>query len=74
MVQWLGHGAFTGVAQVQFLVGQLRSCKLRSAAKTNKQKSDSDLHLLFCDPGQFAYLLCTSDALPVKQELIIYAS
>lgn len=25
MVQWLGHGAFTGVAQVQFLVGQLRS-------------------------------------------------
>ena len=31
-VQWLGPGAFTAVARVQFLLGKLRSCKPRSMA------------------------------------------
>ena len=32
-VQWLGLSAFTVVAHVQSLIGELRSHKLRSAAK-----------------------------------------
>ena len=38
MVQWLGLGAFTDVAQVQSLVRELRSHKLRGTAKTNKKQ------------------------------------
>ena len=38
-VQWLGLGAFTAVAQVQSLVGELRSCKPHGVAKkTLRQK------------------------------------
>ena len=33
MVQWLGLGTFTTVAQVQSLVGELRSRKLRGVVK-----------------------------------------
>ena len=35
VVQWLGLRAFTAVAQVQSLVGELRSHKPCSAAKKN---------------------------------------
>ena len=38
MVQWLGLGAFTAVAQVQSLVGELRSCKPCGATKKKKKK------------------------------------
>ena len=38
MVQWLGLGAFTAVAQVQSLVGELRSPKPRGMAKKKKRK------------------------------------
>ena len=34
VILWLGLGAFSAVAQVPFLVGELRSCKLCSVAKT----------------------------------------
>ena len=34
-VQWLGLGALTAVAQVQSLVGELRSCKPHGVAKKN---------------------------------------
>ena len=39
--QWLALGTFTAVAQVQSLVGELRSCKPHGTAKnqTNKQKT-----------------------------------
>ena len=37
-VQWLRLSAFTSVAQVQSLVGELRSCKSHGAAK--KKKND----------------------------------
>ena len=36
-VQWLGLGAFTVVAQVQSLVRELRSHKLRGMAKKKKK-------------------------------------
>ena len=36
MVQWLGLGAFTAGTQVQSLVGELRSHKLRGASKEKK--------------------------------------
>ena len=36
-VQCLGLGAFTAVAQVQFLARELRSCKLHGSAKRTKQ-------------------------------------
>ena len=36
MVHWLGPGVFTAVAQVQSLVGELRSYKLHSATKKKK--------------------------------------
>ena len=39
MVQWLGLGAFTAVAQVQSLVGELRSHKPCGAAKKKKKKN-----------------------------------
>ena len=38
-VQWLGLGAFTAGAQVQSLLGELRSCKPRSAAKKKRNQS-----------------------------------
>ena len=38
MVQWLGLGDFTARAQVQSLVGELRSHKLRGVAKRKKKK------------------------------------
>ena len=38
VVQWLGLGAFTAVAQVQSLVGELRSPKPRGMAKKKKRK------------------------------------
>ena len=37
-VQWLGLGALTAGARVQYLIGELRSCKLRSVAKKNTNK------------------------------------
>ena len=36
VVQWLGLGSLTAVAQVQFLVGELRSRKPRGKAKKRK--------------------------------------
>ena len=36
VVQWLGLGAFTAVAQVQSLVEELRSRKLHSTTKQKK--------------------------------------
>ena len=42
-VQWLGLGAFTAVAQVQSLVGELRSCKLHGMARPKKKKKKSYL-------------------------------
>ena len=36
-VQWLGLGTFTAVAQVQSLVGEIRSCKPSGAAKIKKE-------------------------------------
>ena len=38
MVQWLGLRAFTFRAQVQILIGELRSCKLCNIAKKKKKK------------------------------------
>ena len=47
VVQWSGFGAFTAMTRVQSLVWELRSGKLRSAAKnktkTNKQKNPKKL-------------------------------
>ena len=37
MVHWLGPGVFTAVAQVQSLVGELRSYKLHSATEKKKK-------------------------------------
>ena len=37
-VRWLGLSALTAVAQVQALVGELRFCKLHSAAKKRKKQ------------------------------------
>ena len=37
VVQWLGLGTFTAMAQVQSLVGALRSYKLCRAAKNLKK-------------------------------------
>ena len=52
--QWLGLRALIAVAQVQSLVGELRSHKRRSVAKTNKQNQyakqknpDTKGHLLY---------------------------
>ena len=39
MVQWLGLRTFTVRAQVQPLIGELRSCKPLSTGKQNKKKS-----------------------------------
>ena len=39
-VQWLGLGAFTSVAWVQSLVGEVRSCKPRGTAKKKKKKKE----------------------------------
>ena len=38
VVQWLGLSTFAGVAWVQSLGGQLRSCKLSSAVQKQKQQ------------------------------------
>ena len=43
MVQWLGLGAFTAVAWVQSLVGELRSYKLCSAAKKKKKEKSGGI-------------------------------
>ena len=40
-VQWLGLGALTAVAQVQSLVGELRSCKPHGVAKKKIKMSFS---------------------------------
>ena len=40
VVHWLGLGAFTAVAQVQFLVRELRSHKPRNVAKGKKKKNE----------------------------------
>ena len=37
VVQWLALGAFTAMAWLRSLVGELRSCKLRGAAKKKPQ-------------------------------------
>ena len=41
VVQWLGLGAFTVMAQVQSLVRELRSCKLCGGAKKQKPGKES---------------------------------
>ena len=41
VVQWLGYGTFTVVAQVQSLVGELRSHKPLTAVKKKKGKKES---------------------------------
>ena len=50
VVQWLGVSVFTLVAQVQSLVGELRSHKPRGVAKKKKRKKQEqggrDLHIL----------------------------
>ena len=38
VVQWLAFGTFTAVAQVQSLVGEMRSRKPRDTAKIKKKK------------------------------------
>ena len=42
MAQWLGLGAFTALAWVQSLVGELRSQKPRGAAKKKKEKKKKE--------------------------------
>ena len=37
-VQWLGLSAFIAVARVQSLVGELRSCKLQSGQRKEKER------------------------------------
>ena len=44
VVQWLGLITLTMVAQVQFLVGELRSHKLCSTAPQNKNKTKNTLY------------------------------
>ena len=39
VVQWLGFGAFTAVAQVQSLVAELRSLKPLGASKNKNRKT-----------------------------------
>ena len=43
MVQWLGLRTFTVRAQVQPLIGELRSCKPLSTGKQNKKKITEDI-------------------------------
>ena len=38
MPQWLGFGAFTDVARVQSMVGELRSCKPRGMAERERER------------------------------------
>ena len=40
--QWLGLGAFTATAQVQSLVGELRSCKPCGKAKKKKKEEEEE--------------------------------
>ena len=42
---WLGFWAFSAVGRVQSLMGELRTRKLRSAAKEKKQQNSNDLYL-----------------------------
>ena len=46
VVQWLGYGTFTVVAQVQSLVGELRSHKPLTAVKKKKKKERKKVHKL----------------------------
>ena len=46
VVQWLGYCTFTVVAQVQFLVGELRSHKPHTAVKKKKKKERKKVHKL----------------------------
>ena len=42
VVQWLGLCSFTTIAQVQFLVGELKSHKPRGAAKKWEKKKEKN--------------------------------
>ena len=62
VVQGLGFKAFTAWAQVQFLVRELRSCKLCSEAK-KKKKNDTVKKSVFGTSLVVQYVrLCTSKA------------
>ena len=45
MVQWLGLSVF--IAWVQYLVGELRSCKLHGMAKKKERKKGRKLKEIF---------------------------
>ena len=46
VVQWLGLGAFTAMARVRSLVGELRSCRPRGVAKKiNKKKIKNSIYM-----------------------------
>ena len=44
MVQWLGLCSFTTIAQVQFLVGELKSHKPLGAAKRKKKRKKEKIN------------------------------
>ena len=45
MVWWLGFHTFTAMAWVQFLVRELRSCKLHGLARKKKKRVNVTLHI-----------------------------
>ena len=47
VVQWLGLSALTAGAQVQSLLGELRSCKPHSAGKKKNYSHDGNILLFF---------------------------
>ena len=54
MVQWLGLQAFTAVAWVQSLVGELRSRKVGGMAKNKqKKKIHAEIFKVTCLPTHF---------------------
>ena len=40
VVQWLGFSTFTAMAQVQSLVGKMKSCKPHSMKRKKERKTD----------------------------------
>ena len=52
MAYWLGFQAFTAMAQVQFLLGELRACKSPSTAKAKKGKKKKKQKNTFSVPQQ----------------------
>ena len=69
MAYWLGFQAFTAVAQVQSLVGELRSHKLCSSAKKKKKKKSN--HIKECtNATKGAKIMCyISDKLYMTPKL-----